>query len=106
MQVDDRLHLFKQVDIYLVVAGYAAVVFQRFRSRRLRVVGYKRHTANFQPFRGGKEMHVHRVMVDGINQGSFFKYQVIEAVLFCFQGTGNADRPAANNNNGIVLQGK
>jgi hypothetical protein len=104
MPVDNRLHFFKQADVYLVVAGYAAVVFQGFGTGGLWVVRHKGHTADLQPFRCGKEMHVHRVMVDGINQGSFFKYQVIEAVLFCFQGTGNADRPAANNDNGIVLQ--
>ena len=84
------------------VLRHAAIILQRFGAAWFGIVRHKRHTADLQPLGGGEKLHVHRVVVERIDECSFFKHQVFQSMFLCFQCTGDADWSAADYDHGEV----
>ncbi len=79
------------MQVQLKCFRYAAVVFERFRAGGFGVVGYKRHRPDLESFGGGEKGHVGRVVVEGVDEGSFFQNEVRQSRFLRLDAAGKPD---------------
>src|ERR1700744_4326016 len=91
-----------QMNIDRVTYCDAAIVFKRFGPVGFDMIAYKWYTADLDPFGSTEKCHVYRIPVQRIDQTSPFEDQIIYTCLAGFQCTGDTDRSAADDDEGIV----
>src|SRR5215212_8679543 len=79
--------------------SYSSVILQSLRACWLGSNRNKRYSSNLQSFRSGEEGHVQRIIIQRVNQCSFFNDQIVQACFFRFYTAGKSYGSAANNKN-------
>jgi hypothetical protein len=92
----DVLHRFILVNVQLVMASDATIVFQRFVARRLFVHCRHGDVADFEQLRRGEEDEVRRVVEERVNDAALFEDQGAQAHVLAFDGAGKPGGSCAN----------
>ncbi len=84
---------------------HAAIVLERLFARRLGAGADERVIADLEALGGREEGHVDGIAHDRIRQGARVDHEGVDPTAFGRDGTGEADRPRAGDDDGFVLHG-
>src|SRR5260370_42537601 len=84
------------VDGQVIMFSDTAVIFERFEPCGLRQSSGERNIANLEQLRRGKEHHVARIAINGIDKASLVDDESFEAGLLGLNGAGQAGGASAH----------